>query len=237
QRALRRRYFTMSPEGAGGVRLRGLLDQHAAAVIAAALDPLCRPAGTLDDRSPDQRRADALRDICQLALDTESLPESGGDRPGVVVTLNYDALRQRLAAGTLDTGERLAPETVRRMCCDSKILPAVLGGQGQVLDVGERRLFTGPLRRALALRDGGCSFPGCERPPKWCHGHHICSWLDGGRTCLDNAVMLCSFHHHIIHSGEWLVRIAADGHPEFIPPQWIDKHQRPIRNTRRPPPG
>jgi hypothetical protein len=185
KRAFERRFFTMSPDGIGGARLHGHLDQQAAATISAALDPLSRRAGTHDDRTPGQRRADALVDVCQLALDTETLPEHGGDRPGVVVTLNYDILRRVVRAGTLDTGERLSPEAVRRLACDAKLVPAVLGGQGQVLDVGrERRLFTGPLRRALAIRDGGCAFPGCDRPPRYTHAHHPKSWLDGGPTCL-----------------------------------------------------
>jgi hypothetical protein len=238
KRAFERRFFTMSPDGVGGARLHGHLDQQAAATVSAALEPLSRRAGTHDDRTPGQRRADALVDVCQLALDTGTLPEHGGDRPGVVVTLNYDVLSQQVGAGTLDTGERLSPEAVRRMACDAKVIPAVLGGQGQVLDVGrERRLFTGPLRRALAIRDGGCAFPGCERPPKFCHAHHAQSWLDGGPTCLANGLLLCHFHHMVVHSGERRVYIAADGHPEFIPPPWIDKHQRPIRNNRRGPPG
>jgi hypothetical protein len=236
KRAFERRFFTMSPDGIGGARLHGHLDQQAAATISAALDPLSRRAGTHDDRTPGQRRADALVDVCQLALDTETLPEHGGDRPGVVVTLNYDILRRVVRAGTLDTGERLSPEAVRRLACDAKLVPAVLGGQGQVLDVGrERRLFTGPLRRALAIRDGGCAFPGCDRPPRYTHAHHPKSWLDGGPTCLANGVLLCGFHHMVVHSGEWQVYIAADGLPEFIPPQWIDPEQRPIRNIRRPP--
>jgi hypothetical protein len=238
KRAFARRFFTTSPDGVGGVRLHGHLDQQAAATVSAALDPLSRRAGTVDDRTPGQRRADALVDVCQLALDTGTLPEHGGDRPGVVVTLNYDILQRVVRAGTLDTGERLSPEAVRRLACDSKVIPAMLGGQGQVLDVGrERRLFTGPLRRALAIRDGGCAFPGCDRPPKYTQAHHPKSWLGGGPTCLANGVLLCGFHHMVVHSGEWIVYIAADGLPEFIPPRWIDPEQRPIRNNRRAPPA
>jgi hypothetical protein len=236
KRALGRRFFTLAPDRLGGVRMHGHLDQQAAATVSAAIDPLARRAGTVDDRTPGQRRADALVDVCQLALDTETLPEHGGDRPGVVVTLNYDILQQVVQGGTLDTGERLSPEAVRRLACDAKVVPAVLGGQGQVLDVGrERRLFTGPLRRALAIRDGGCAFPGCDRPPKLCHAHHPKSWLEGGPTCLANGVLLCGYHHMVVHSGEWIVNIAADGMPEFIPPKWIDPDQRPIRNNRGPP--
>jgi hypothetical protein len=92
-------------------------------------------------------------------------------------------------------------------------------------------------RQALAAgRDGRCAFPSCDRPGKYCHAHHAKSWLDGGPTCLANGLLLCGYHHMIIHSGEWIVYIAADGMPEFIPPKWIDEHQLPISNNRRPPP-
>jgi hypothetical protein len=97
-------------------------------------------------------------------------------------------------------------------------------------------LFSGPIRRALVLRDGGCAFPGCDRPPRWCDGHHVKHWADGGPTCLDNAVLVCGFHHRLLHHGGWHVRIAADRLPEFLPPAWIDPAQVPRRNTyhRRP---
>ena len=143
----------------------------------------------------------------------------------------YDTVSRQLAAGTLDTGEALTPEAVRRLACDAAILPAVLDGAGQVLDVGrQRRLFTGPLRRALVLRDRGCAFPGCDRPPRWTDGHHIVHWSDGGETNLANAVLLCRYHHRVVHHGDWQVRIAPDGLPEFLPPAWLDPARRPRRN-------
>ena len=108
----------------------------------------------------------------------------------------------------------------------------MLGTAGQVLDVGRgRRLFTGPPRRALVPRDNGCAFPCCDRPPRRCDGHHILSWVDGGSTSLDNAVLLCGHHHRLIHRGDWRIRISAvDGLPEFIPPAYVDRRQRPMRN-------
>jgi hypothetical protein len=151
------------------------LDAEAAAVTA-ALDPLCNPRGISaeDKRTLTQRRADALLEVCQLALRTDQLPDHGGGRPHLVVTVPFDVLRGELGAGTLDTGERLSATQVRRLACDAQILPAVLGGDGQVLDLGQsRRLFTRAVRRALMLRDGGCAFPGCDRPARWCEGHHI----------------------------------------------------------------
>ena len=178
-----------------------------------------------------ERRADALVEICRLALGTGDLSEHGGDRPQLVLTIDYHTLAGQLGAGSLDNGATLSPQVVRRLACDARLLPIVLGGTGQPLAVGrERRLITGPLRRALVARDRGCSFPSCDRPPRWTQAHHIQHWTDGGATSLTNSVLVCRFHHGQIHHGGWAVHIAADGHPEFTPPAWIDPHQRPHRN-------
>jgi hypothetical protein len=170
-------------------------------------------------------------EICRLALNTGKLPENGGDRPQVTVTINFDNLRDQIGAATLDTGERLTPAQARRLACDAQLLPAVLGTHGQVLDLGQsRRLITGALRRALVLRDGGCAFPGCDRPPRWTEGHHIQPWSNGGATSLDNSVLLCGPHHRVIHHSTWQVRLGPDQQPEFIPPGHVDLEQRPRRN-------
>jgi hypothetical protein len=231
-RAHDRRHLTLSSEQADGhIRVTGRLDVESAAIIRAAIDPLCSPTGVGDDRSPGQRRADALTEVCRLALHTTDLPDNGGDRPQVVVTVDLDTVSRQLRAGTLDTGEALSPEAVRRLACDAAIVPAVLNSTGQVLDLGrQRRLFTGPIRRALVLRDRGCAFPGCDRPPRWTDGHHITPWTDGGDTALTNAVLLCRYHHRVIHHGHWHIRLAPDGIPEFLPPAWLDPTQRPRRN-------
>jgi len=189
-------------------------------------------AGGRDERTPGQRRADALTEICHLALACGDLPINGGDRPQLVITIPYDPLHRQLGTGTLDTGDRLHPTTVRRLACDAHLIPAVLGSPSQILDLGQsRRLITGPLRRALVLRDHGCAFPGCDRPARWCHAHHITPWTHGGPTTLDNAVLLCGHHHRTIHHTGWTVRLAPDKHPEFIPPTYLDPHQHPRRNT------
>ncbi|WP_405426115.1 DUF222 domain-containing protein [Micromonospora sp. NBC_00617] len=230
-RAARDRHVTISEQTGGRLRVAGTLDAEAAALLRAAIDPLTAPSGPDDSRSPGQRRHDALADVCRLALRTGELPEHGGDPAQVVVTTSYDGLTRQLDAGALDIGPHLTPDSVRRLACDAGILPAVLGGAGQVLDVGrQRRLISGPLRRALVLRDGGCAFPGCDRPPRWCAAHHIRHWVDGGPTSLDNAVLLCGHHHRHVHQGDWVVRLGGDGHPEFVPPAWLDPEQLPRRN-------
>ncbi|WP_328422589.1 HNH endonuclease [Micromonospora sp. NBC_00389] len=230
-RAEARRHVTLSDQQDGQVRLSGSLDTETASLLREAIGPLCAPAGAHDDRSPGQRRADALGEICRLALRTGHLPDSGGDRPQLVVTVSLDALVNGVRAGALETGAHLTPGAVRRLACDAAVLPAVLGGNSQVLDVGrQRRLFTGPLRRALVLRDGGCAFPGCDRPSRWCDGHHVQHWADGGATALGNAVLLCGHHHRLLHQGDWTVRIAADGQADFLPPSWLDPLRTPRRN-------
>jgi hypothetical protein len=187
KRAQQTRAFTLTNNGDGRYRLTGWLDAEAAAIVNAALDPLCKPDA---DRTATQRRADALVEVCRLALRTEELPANGGDRPQIAVTIPYDVVRNQLGAGQLDTGERLSAEQVRRLACDAHLIPMVLGGDGQILDVGQaRRLFTGPLRRALVVRDGGCAFPGCDRPPRWCDAHHIRAWTAGGKTALNKPVL------------------------------------------------
>lgn len=233
RREQRHRYLTIRAARDGvGFRVDGRLTTEQAAVVNAALDPLCKPQAE-DDRTPGQRRADALEEVCRLALNTTELPGNGGDRPQVVVTTGYDALTHRLGAGSLDTGERLSPTAVRIMCCDAMLLPAVLGTKGQPLELGrERRLFTGPIRRALVLRDGGCAFPTCDRPPRWCQGHHVLGWYEGGTTSLSNAVLLCGYHHRLVHHpGGWTVHIdPGDGLPTFTPPAYVDPLRRPRRN-------
>jgi hypothetical protein len=130
-----------------------------------------------------------------------------------------------------DSGEISAADA-RLLACDSSVIPAVLGSKSEPLDLGRlRRLITAGLRRALYLRDRGCAFPGCHRPPRHCQGHHVRHWADGGPTGLGNLVLLCSHHHRLLHRSGWQVRIALDGFPEFIPPVFIDRRRKPRRNN------
>jgi hypothetical protein len=82
------------------------------------------------------------------------------------------------------------------------------------------------------VTDGGCAFPGCPRPPAWCIAHHIQHWADGGRTDLDNLVLLCDHHHRVVHHHGWDITMAADRRPDFRPPAWIDPDRQPRRNSQ-----
>ncbi|MCQ1949162.1 DUF222 domain-containing protein [Arthrobacter sp. zg-Y859] len=128
-------------------------------------------------------------------------------------------------SGPIDT------RTVRRIACDADLIPVVLGSKGQVLDLGRAaRLFPPHLRKALHARDRGCAFPGCTVPGPWTEAHHVTFWERGGDTSIGNGVLLCSFHHHLIHQGNWQVSMRA-GIPWFLPPAYIDPERRPLRNT------
>ena len=219
----------------GGFRLRGELDDELGATLLSALDPLAvpRPAtdGTPDLRPVPTRYADALADLLQVAMSSGQLPSSGGARPTLVVTVDLATLQRQLAsaAGELRWAGPISAEAARRLACDAGIVPAVLGAAGEPLDVGRLSYpVTAAIRRALELRDGGCAFPGCERPPPWCAAHHILHWANGGITALSNLVLLCERHHVVVHHHGWTVRIAENGLPEFTPPPWIDSDQVPI---------
>jgi hypothetical protein len=231
-RARRRRALTLSLPVDGLVRVSGVLGAEDAATVQAAHHPMCRPLPE-DDRTAPQRRADALVDVCRLALRTEKLPDDGGEPPQLAVTVAYQPLTRTLGTARTDTGQRLSAATVRRLACDARILPVVLGGNSQVLDTGRaRRLATGALRRALHVRDQGCAFPDCDLPPRWTDAHHITAWNDGGETSLDNLVLLCRHHHRLVHEpgAGWQIRLGADRRPDFIPPPLVDPGQRPRRN-------
>jgi hypothetical protein len=152
----------------------------------------------------------------------------------VVVTTTWTGLRARLAAaGILGTGGACTPGQLRMLACDAQIIPAVLAGDSQVLDLGRATpTWNTAQRRALALRDRGCVAPGCDRPPAACDAHHRRHWADGGPTDLRNGALLCPFHHHQVHRQGWRVIIATDGYPALIPPASIDPHQRPRQHHR-----
>ncbi|KQM02903.1 HNH endonuclease [Frankia sp. CpI1-P] len=105
------------------------------------------------------------------------------------------------------------------------------------LDIGRSTRVVPPhLRRALAARDRGCTFPGCDRPPSWCEAHHVIHWTHSGITALHNLVLLCGHHHRQVHHDGWTILFTDTGHPAYIPPWRIDPAQRPRQNPYTHPP-
>lgn len=170
--------------------------------------------------APRPTAADALVHIARLALEGGTQVEarcvgvgpSVAGRSEVVIHVDRDltSADAELRA-CLEDGTQVSAEALRRVCCDGGLVTAAVDEQGAVLDVGRKtRAIPTAIRRALWMRDSGCRFPGCCNT-RFLHGHHITHWLHGGRTSLDNLVLLCSFHHRQVHEGGFSLRRTEAG--------------------------
>jgi hypothetical protein len=233
------RYIAWKEDHTGMVTFTGKLDAVTAAPIRTVIEQIVthdfRARRDQDPASPDQRsvgqmRADALFQICRHALGCKETDQSGV-RTTIVVRMNKRDLDAGRGLGSIDgTHQPVSVGQLRRLAGDAGIVPEVLGGDSEVLDLGRsKRMFTGPQRIALIERDGGCAK--CHAPPEHCEAHHIRWWEKGGRTDLANGVMLCTRCHHDIHRQGWGIVVRA-GTVDFIPPPHIDPARRPIPGGR-----
>jgi Domain of unknown function (DUF222)/HNH endonuclease len=216
-----RRRLSIAETFDGMVAVDGLIDPEGGAVLLAAVTPLSGPAGPDDRRGPAQRRADALVELARRGLDHADLPTLGGERPHLTVIVDLATLERRAGSRAADTGWAgpLPGEAARRIACDAGVSRVIIDGTSQPLDVGRRTRTVPPaIRTALAVRDGGCAFPGCDRPPPWTDAHHVQHWSDGGPTCVENLVLLCRRHHRAVHEGGWRLALAPDGRWAVQPP-------------------
>ncbi len=185
------------------------------------------PAGvTIDGQLIDGRHPDAAERLVH--------PAPAGPIPAAAGAVLDEAVE---VVPTLGFTGPISARTAELVMCDAAVALALLDEHRMPLDVhDERRLFPPGLRKALAIRDGGCAFPGCGLPPSWCDAHHVKHWRHGGPTCLDNGVLLCRRHHTLIHHGGWEVFIGHDRHPWFRPPidpDHPDRHREPLRADNR----
>lgn len=187
-----------------------------------------------DNRTLSQRRLDAIVSIAR-----DSLKHDPGDMSGTAVTVLVTTTHEALSTGVgtasiFGVPETISAATARRLACEANIIPVVLGAHSQPLDVGGcRRLFSEAQRYAMAIRDGGCIWPGCDQPPGRCEAAHVRPWNEGGPTSLDNGVLFCRFHHRRFDNDGWTIRF-RHGVPWLIPPPWIDPTGTP-RPAGRPP--
>ena len=208
-----RRQVNVFPGADGMVKMNGDLDPESGAPVISALTALVDRAlrDGPDRRTPGQRRADALAEVCSAWLASNRSEDGGVTRPDLTVIVDLKALEG--AAGERcelpDVGP-ITPETARRLACDASVSRVITRGPSEPLDVGRRTpVVPASLRRAVAVRDGGCRFPGCDRPSSWCDAHHIVHWADGGETSLANLVLLCRAHHRMAHQGFSIERTEA----------------------------
>jgi hypothetical protein len=209
----------------GGFELSGWLDREAAELVRCALSPLAAPRPTTeaeaDSRDSAQRDADALVELAARALDSGELPSEGGERPQVIVTVALSVLAGRIGTASLTFGGPINAETARRIACDARLIPVVLGTRGEPLDVGRAsHAVPAAIRRAVLIRDRGCVFPGCAVPARWSEIHHVIHWANDGPTSVGNCVLLCGRHHRLMHHSAWRIEMINDI-PHFHPPPWL----------------
>lgn len=202
-----------------------------------------------DDRTNEQLALDTLVDLVRIGVDRDDGRILGSTKPGVRVTISL----VDLLAGVDELGREhperdtgvawlegcttpLTPATARRILCDVGALPIVLGGAHEPLELGRtRRLFSGAQRTALADRDGGCRWPGCDRPTSWSEAHHLTPFGKGGTTDLENGILLCRRHHLLLHNDGWWIERAAEVGFRLIPPTAVDPARAPRpMPTKRP---
>jgi Domain of unknown function (DUF222) len=226
------RFLAWKEDHTGIVTFTGRLDAVTAAPIRTVIEQIVthdfrarrdQDPSDRDQRTVGQMRADALVLVCRHALGCKETGRSG-IRTTIVVRMNLSDLNTGRGLGSIDgTNQPVSVTQLRRLAGDAGIIPEVLGGQGEVLDLGrEVRLFTPAQRLALLERDGGCAK--CHAPPEHCEAHHIRWWETGGETNLRNGVMLCTRCHHDIHRQGWNILIRA-GRVDFVPPPQIDPMQ------------
>jgi hypothetical protein len=241
-----RRWLDCDETYGGVFILRGEFDAEGGALLKTAIDALSHGMTRGEERSASARRADALVDMAATQLRCGDHRDAHGQRPHLTVTVRAEGLRTETSsvdAGSEDTLRVVAvpqpaelrgvgpihPEIARRIACDAvRTLVTVaatpddsswmLGAPAVPLSVGRAtRTIPARIRTALILRDQGCRFPGCDRPPAWTDGHHIIHWADGGPTELANLVSLCRSHHRRVHEEGWHIHI-VEGSAVVEPP-------------------
>jgi hypothetical protein len=230
----RRRGFSLVRLADGSALPRGLLTADVAAAVSAVLDALAAPApaeGVPDQRSAGQRWHDALGEVMSRILRSDTLPSAGGVPVTILATTTLAELQAGAGVAVTGHGDTLSITQLLRMSSDARVIPVVCNEAGGVLAYGRGRRLASPGQRlALAARDGGCSFPGCDRPAAWTEVHHIPDWIADGRTDLDKMCLLCRYHHRHFAQFGW-EPLMRDGIPLWRPPAWLDRQRRPIRNT------
>ena len=203
RRAAERTRLTFASDGHGMVHGRFSIPALHGAMLAKAIQALTwakqDPAEVRQTRPTPVAAGAAFTELLER-LDAKDLPSVGGVGATVVVTMTIDSLMGGLAAAALDTGKVISAGAARRLACEAGVIPMVLGGKSEVLDVGRRRRFhTRAQRLAIAQRDKTCVVSGCDAPPSRCHVHHVVPWSEGGGTSVKDGRLYCSAHHAMVH--------------------------------------
>jgi hypothetical protein len=185
-----------------------------------------------DERTTEQLASDVFLDLLVHGADTDTSQLLGTGAPFIRVLVTEKSLSAPRGGGHASIEGQAAPIsmfTFDRLACGGFTIPVEFDDDAQVVRMGRRhRLYTQQQRIALAVRDGGCRWPGCERPPSWCEAHHITQWArDGGSTDIADGVLLCRHHHLLSHNNGWEIT-RERGKYSLHPPRDVDPHQKPI---------
>ena len=187
---------------------------------------------TDDDRSTEQYTHDAFTMLLRLGVDADqnaSHKITGSRAPAVRILISADRLTARSGPGRIEGSDTpVSIDTVERTICTSGTLAIAFDPSGQPVDLGrEARLFTARQKIALAARDGGCMWTGCDRPASWSEAHHINQWeRDHGRTDLADGILLCRYHHLLLHNNHWEIFRRNEAY-WLVPPPEVDPTQSP----------
>ncbi len=250
-----RRELWIGREENGMTRFGGYADPVNAALLRAALAERSGPGVTprfltedeqaaaatpgmplRDPRTVEQRQFDIMFGLITAGIRSgDSNPGSMRSLTTVVAVITAADLDAGRGVGWLDDNdEPVSAASINVLACDGGVKPLVLGPNGEVLWLGRtQRLFSKAQRLALAIRDGGCAWNGCHAPPAWCHAHHVTEYGAGGKTDIDNGVLLCPEHHHALHASEFTMTM-RDGRPLLKAPVWLDPTEtwKPLGHTR-----
>lgn len=206
--ARQRARLSIVAQGDGTTKVMGLVPDAVGVRLRVVLESFAQPrkaALEADGATAPRHRlmAEALAQLLET-LDPQRLPVHGGGATTVVVTIGLEALRSELGSGELSDDTLLSAGEIRRLACTADVLPAVLGGDSEILDLGRaRRLFSPGQRKALRLRDRRCRAEGCAVPAAWCDAHHRRPWSRGGPTNVKDGVLLCGHHHRRAHDSAY----------------------------------
>jgi hypothetical protein len=207
--------------GGGSTRITATVPDHVARRLGTYLDAFTSPRHTRHgepdgqpaamfgpvgglgegDRIPAAKKRGLAFAALLESIDPHRLPVHGGDATTVVITMDLDKLRAALGAADVIGHGSLSAGEVRRLACTANLVPAVLDGKSEVLDLGRtQRLYNRHQRKAMVIRDQHCRAQGCTMPATYCEAHHLKPWSHGGKTDLDDGILLCSWHHHRAHA-------------------------------------
>jgi hypothetical protein len=248
ERRLRsRRYLHLTPQADGMTRISGLLDPESAALVTSAFDAATSPRRggprfidpaekaraedlARDERTTEQIALDSFVELIRIGGQADGTKVLGTRRPAVKILVAGPDLADGTGYGVIEgQSEPVSIDTVRRHICEAGGVPILFDDSGQGMSLGRTvRLHTGPQRLVISARDGGCIFPGCDRPPAWTEVHHPDEWeRDKGPTDVENGVLLCAHHHKLVHNEGWkVIRHGADYF--VVPPASLDPTRTPI---------